>query len=189
MKTTTLNLGKTADQYRKAFKKQAISISSSVDDILSKLPKQKEKKISIGFVTVADLGFTENPTTTELYARIKGKGYDLSPAEVGPALRLAYMDQPKGEGVYIAMDPIPDSGGHPDVFAVGLDGGGELLLRDAWTDPGGRWRLGDRIVFRLRKSSELKTSEKHSDTLPLALDILTRRIERLEKMFNPELLV
>lgn len=111
----------------------------------------------------ADLGFTENPTTTELFdvkrlaawseANLDGYVLDLCPAETGPHLAIQYKDQPKGEVLWIAMDRIPDSDGDPGVFGVERRDDGELWLDFGWADLGDRWDLDHRIVFRLRKLS------------------------------------
>lgn len=111
----------------------------------------------------ADLGFTENPTTAELLdtarlaewskANLEGYVIELCPAEVGPHLSIQYKDQPNGEVLWIAMERVPDSVGSPYVFGVRRYGDGELWLSYGWASPGGRWRLGDHVVFRLRKVS------------------------------------
>ncbi len=112
----------------------------------------------------ADLGFTEEPTTSELLdpARLvklseanldDGWVLELCPAEVGPHLAIQYKDQPKGEVLWVAMERIPDSDGYPNVFSVGRYDDGGLWLRDGWAAPGSRWGLDARIVVRLRKVS------------------------------------
>ena len=111
----------------------------------------------------ADLGFTENPTTTELLdvkrladwsaANLDGCVIELCPAEVGLHLAIQYKDQPNGEILWVAMERIPDSDGNPYVFDVKRYDDGGLWLRRAWTHPGLRWLLVNRIVFRLRKVS------------------------------------
>ncbi|MHB1086553.1 MAG: hypothetical protein ACYCZ0_02280 [Minisyncoccota bacterium] len=111
----------------------------------------------------ADLGFTENPTTTELFdvkrladwsaANLGGYVIELCPAEVGPHLAIQYKDQPNGEVLWVAMERIPDSDGRPDVFVVERYDDGTLWLRNDWASPDVRWHLAHRIVFRLRKVS------------------------------------
>lgn len=152
------------------FEAKEIYVSSYASDLLSKMKFGKKQKVDLACVTVSELGFTKAPTTVELFKRISEVG-EICPAEVGPALRLAYIDQPKGEWLYIAMEPIPDSVGSPRVFGVRRYGGGGLWLSRAWALPGLRWGLDVRLVFRLRKSSDLETKTLPSDTLPLELEI------------------
>jgi len=109
----------------------------------------------------ADLGFTENPTTTELLdvkrladwsaANLDGCVIELCPAEVGLHLAIQYKDQPNGEVLWVAMERIPGSGDRPRVFAVERGVGGALWLVSGWSRPDDRWGLAYRLVFRLRK--------------------------------------
>ena len=111
----------------------------------------------------ADLGFTENPTTDEFLdeerlaqwsaANLDSYIVELCPAEVGPHFAIQYKNQPKGEVLWIAMKRLPDSVGYPHVFHVERYDDGELWLGGGWADPGGRWSLGGRVLFRLRKAS------------------------------------
>jgi hypothetical protein len=122
-----------------------------------------EEPITLSDLCPADLGFTEKPTTDELLdttrlaewskANLDGYVIELCPAEVGSHLAIQYKDQPKGEVLWIAMERIPDSDNRPSIFVVECDGGGGLWLDSDWTSPGARWKLGSRIVFRLRKVS------------------------------------
>ena len=111
----------------------------------------------------ADLGFTEEPTTTELLDSERllkwsatnlddGWVIELCPVEVGPHLAIQYKDQPKGEVLWVAMERIPDSVGDPNVFNVERNDDGKLWLNNDWANPDNRWNLDNRIVFRLRNS-------------------------------------
>lgn len=127
-----------------------------------------EEKIDTIILTPADFGYERMPTTTELLdpARLaewsqqnahrlpEGCVVELLPAEAGPHIRDQYKDQPKGEILWIAMERITDSDGGPLVFYVGRDDGGEQWLSTRWANPDGRWDLGNRIVFRLRKVTQ-----------------------------------
>ena len=107
--------------------------------------------IEIGWITVQDLGFNTEPTTTELFARIKEVG-GLCPAEVGPHLKLlADKDQQRGTRYQVAMEPITDSDGNPRVFSVDRDDFGGRWLLAFCTNPQRRWRLDRVIVLVLRK--------------------------------------
>lgn len=129
------------------------SVSDWARDIMGKpsfttLPESTE--IELGWITVRDLGFTKEPTTTELFTRIKEVS-DLCPAEVGPHLRLIDSDQQRGSWYWVAMEPITDSDGSPGVFDVGRYGGGGRWLDAGCADPGGHWDLDSAVVLVLRK--------------------------------------
>jgi hypothetical protein len=49
-----------------------------------------------------ELGASVEVSLRDIYARAVSLGFELSPAEVGPALRLQYLDQPHGEFLQIA---------------------------------------------------------------------------------------
>lgn len=106
--------------------------------------------LDLVWITVRDLGFDEEPTTEELFHRIKEVG-DLCPAEVGPHLRLADKDQQCGSWYWVAMDPITDSDGNSNVWRVGRNVDGARWLDASYAHPRGRWGLDFVIVFVLRK--------------------------------------
>ncbi len=120
-----------------------------------------EENADLIVLTPADLGFTAQPTTEELFdpkrlavwseQELDGYVLELCPEEVGPRLRDQYEDQPNGEVLWIAMNRITDSGGYPSVFYVKRIDHGQRWLNGDCANPGNRWRLVDRIVFRLRK--------------------------------------
>jgi hypothetical protein len=64
-------------------------------------------------LTPADLGFANGATLADVERRATQLGFELCPAEVGPLLRLAYLDQPIGEFLRIAMKPVATWGGGP----------------------------------------------------------------------------
>src|SRR5438046_9254883 len=53
---------------------------------------------------------------------------DLCPAEVGPQLRLAYRNQPVGEALDIAMEPVSTYAGEPTSLALVNFGTGLALI-------------------------------------------------------------
>lgn len=142
----------------KQLEKSGINVSSYAKEILSKVVFSKKKEeIDLVILTPRDLGFTEYPTTKELFEKAKEQGYELCSAEVGPLLRMEYQDQPNDEWLYIAHEPITDSDGNPGVFDVGRRGAGLLWLYSYWVFALDCWGLGGRFVFRLRKSSSLES--------------------------------
>jgi hypothetical protein len=79
--------------------------------------------------SVSALGFGEaGASLKDIYAHASRLGLALGPAEVGPALRLGYLDQPLGEFLRIAMNPVARYGGEPVDFTIGNDGAGLLLI-------------------------------------------------------------
>lgn len=72
---------------------------------------KKQEEVDLVVVSVGELGFKDVALYKDICARAAEFGLDLCPAEVGPALRLAYDDQPLGEWLYIAMEATTDSGG------------------------------------------------------------------------------
>ena len=148
-KTITLGLQKSAEDYKKSLESNGFQISGYACQILKKiLVSQTEIMLDLVILTVAELGFKRGTTFQQICSRAKELGLELCPAEVGPALRLAYSDQPCGEWLRITMEPIPDSGGRSDVFSVDRDGGERWLDTD-WFGSGGVWAPGTRVVFVL----------------------------------------
>lgn len=125
-------------------------------DIMSKeawKPGKKEK-VKFARAKVSDLGFTDPnklPTTTEIWARIRELGHSLCEPQDGPAIRVAFKDQKRGDYFWAAMEQITDSGGNPRVFCVERDGVGRRWLSTNWVDPDSQWALDDEVVFRLCK--------------------------------------
>jgi hypothetical protein len=113
--------------------------------------------INLVRLKVRDLGFTENPTTDELYKRAGELGLELCPPETGAYLRLKYeevfkREQPMYEYLRIAMKQITVSVGALGIFRMARNAGGFWLGND-WADPSSWWSLGGGFVFRLRKET------------------------------------
>src|SRR5262245_16401310 len=58
-------------------------------------PRSEGKVIEIAALTVADLGFMEGATYEQLTARALESGLAESPLELGPHLRLQFLNQPE----------------------------------------------------------------------------------------------
>jgi hypothetical protein len=69
----------------------------------------------------------ESVSIRDIYSRAEQFGLGLAPAEVGPALRLHYFDQPIGEFLHVGMKPITTWTGEPGIFVV-ANGGARLIL-------------------------------------------------------------
>ncbi|QPF95303.1 hypothetical protein IC761_23705 [Bradyrhizobium commune] len=80
-------------------------------------------------VTPAQLGFTSDTVTlANVYARARQLGFELAAAEVGPQLRIQYLDQPMGEFLIIGMEPITTWSGEPIILNVANGGAGLILI-------------------------------------------------------------
>lgn len=146
-KTVTLGLHKSPKNYRKAIEKDGYRIGNYAGQILNKTEvSQTEVELDLVVVTVGKLGFKNGARRDVLYAKALELGLQLCPAEVGPALRLAYKDQPRGEWLRIGMEPITDSDGYPYVFEVD-DGRAERWLLGGRGGAGRVWCAGGRWVF------------------------------------------
>lgn len=117
---------------------------------------KKPEEINLVRLKVADLGFSENMTTDQIYQKIAEFGLELCPPEVGPYLRLGYEQifkraQSEGDFFFVGMKQIADVDGDPNVFSVNRDGDGRQWLSDYWAKPDDGWRPENGFVFRLRK--------------------------------------
>jgi hypothetical protein len=97
-------------------------------------------------VSVGSLGFTGIVRYDAICARARELGLDLCPSEVGPQLRLHYTNQPLNEWLVVAMKPISDRGGLPNVFGVDRDGDG-LWLGTNYGRPENQWNPNIPFIF------------------------------------------
>ncbi len=84
-------------------------------------------------VTAEQLGFPAGAVRLhDVQARAEQFGFEFTPAEAGPQLRLQYADQPSGEFLIVGMRPLRTWGGKSLVFVVANGGAGlHLLSHDA----------------------------------------------------------
>jgi hypothetical protein len=134
----TIHLGTRASKWdlRRALEAENCSVGDTAEEIFA----QSEFGVStlkIGTdlvsVSLAQLGL-QNATLRDIYARAQTLGFALAAAEVGPQLRLQYLEQPLGEFLNIGMTPIATTGGKRVIFAIGNGGDGLLLIGKAAGD-------------------------------------------------------
>lgn len=138
-----------------------INISDSAQDKLKEIYQtpefvrftQNPEIIRTVRLKVRDLGFTTNPTTDQIYARVQELGLELCPDEVGPYQRLKDVDQPMDTWYSIAMKQFAGRDGSPHVFNLAHDVDG-LYLRSYWADPTRKWNLDSGFMFRLPQVSQ-----------------------------------
>lgn len=147
--------GQTKEQLISELGAHNINISDYAEDMI-KSPDfttlESAESVDVVRLKVSDLGFTQSPTTDQLYAKAAELGLELCPAEVGPYLRLQDTNQPLNEWYYIAMKQVSDRDGHPTVFYLERNDG-DLSLDTCIGDPTDRWNIDYRLVFRVRQIS------------------------------------
>jgi hypothetical protein len=111
-------------------------------------------------LTVRDLGFPQGATIVEIYARAKALGLALGPIELGPHLRLQYLDQPEGAcgkpvrqhqapygSITIASEQLTEEDDFPKGFYLRRIEGA-LWLRGYRSGPDHIWKPDDHFIFR-----------------------------------------
>lgn len=155
-KTIKLGTGlKAAEDFRKALKDGGHRIGDWGNDILGKpafKASETEIEVDLVVVSVEELGFKDGATRKDIYERALSYGLELCPNEVGPQLRLQYTNQPNGEWLLIAMEPISDSDGNLYVFYVVRDSNDSWLYANDG-NLGSFWLDNYRWVFLRRKQS------------------------------------
>jgi hypothetical protein len=151
---TTITIGNTSlDKLSQKLKDNGMKVSDWAADIMKQdafTVAEQEERIDLVNVSVAELGFDKATCYDAICARAKERGLELCPPEVGPQLRLQYLDQPLSEWIVVAMEAIRGSVNGLSVFSVGHDDGG-LWLCGGYGGADDFWYPGHRFVFRARK--------------------------------------
>src|SRR5262245_31088098 len=75
--------------------------------------------VKLAVLSAAELGVdSDESSLSDVYKRARQVGLELCPAEVGPQLRLEYRNQPPGEALHIAMQPVARYNGEPTILAL-----------------------------------------------------------------------
>lgn len=114
-------------------------------------------------LTVHDLGFLEGATTDQIFKRASEVGLDLCPLELGPHLRLQYLDQPEGYlgkpslehqapygSITIASEILTEDEDFPKGFYLRRIHG-VLWLRGYVAGPEHVWKPEDHFIFLSNK--------------------------------------
>ncbi|MEO8637644.1 MAG: hypothetical protein ABI430_01950 [Candidatus Taylorbacteria bacterium] len=113
-------------------------------------------KVNLGF-----LGFQKKPTTKEwLYPEffvewsrkhlMDNWVMELCEPEDGPSIAYQFTNQPNGEILCVAHEPLLVEG-HARVFRVGGLDSGHSWLNLVFAKPGNEWHLDSELLLRLRK--------------------------------------
>ena len=124
-KTITLGTHKDLVALKAALKSTRCAVEDRAEDLLDSsafIMAAEQTKVDLVVLSNEELVSKADATHREIYARAIELGLELSPAEVGPSLRLAYDDQPFDNGPYerlqIAMEPYVRSDGASYAFLV-----------------------------------------------------------------------
>lgn len=108
----TISIGNglaTPDDFKVAFRNARIISNESVDGFIAGKDfkvEENKKELKLALVKVFDLGFSDTVTADECIVKAKEIGLEVCSPEVGPQLRLQYLDQPAGEWILIGMQPV-----------------------------------------------------------------------------------
>jgi hypothetical protein len=168
-RTITLGAYKGVDAYRDALDIAKIKIGDSADEILGRpaFPYARTKTgVELAVLSAADLGMeSDRAALAEVYQRARQAGLDLCPAEVGPQLRLEYRNQPLGEALDIAMEPVATYGGEPTILTLANWGTGLLLIGREGRPKSMVFRKS-RFVFALPSSGRLEAMRDDPQIVP-----------------------
>jgi hypothetical protein len=168
-RTITLGTYKGVDAYRDALDSAGIKIGDSADEILGRpvFPYASMKTdVELVLLSTAELGVESDETSlSDVYKRARQAGLELCPAEVGPQLRLHYRNQPLGEALDIAMEPVATYGGHPTILTLVNWGTGLALLGRDGRSESMVSRIS-RFVFALPTNGRLEAMRDDPQIVP-----------------------
>jgi len=158
-RTIALGTYKGVGAYRDAMDSARIKLGVSADEILGRpaFPYARMKTdVELVVLSAAELGVeSDESSLSDVYKRAKQVGLELCPAEVGPQLRLDYRNQPLGEALDIAMEPVATYSGGPTILTLVNWGTGLILIgRDGRSESTVNRR--SRFVFALPTRERLE---------------------------------
>jgi hypothetical protein len=130
-RTTTIGSYKGVNAYRDALDAAKIKIGDAADEILGRPAFRyvgDKTEVELAVVSAAELGVESESSLADFYNRARQLGLMLCPAEVALQLRLDYRDQPLGETLIIAMEPVNTYSGEPTILSLVNWGSGLALL-------------------------------------------------------------
>jgi hypothetical protein len=149
-KTISLGNFKNVDEIFKAFIRDGLKMDECASNILRSpqfVISSTKIEIQLVCVSVFDLGFEEGASYQNICDKAKEFRLEPCPSEVGPQLRLQYKDQPFGEWLRVAMEPISDTEGNFHIFDIENDDE-ELFLYSYCGHPDCFWGGNYYFVFK-----------------------------------------
>lgn len=173
MKTTIAPRNITGKKYIQRLKEKGYSISSYAEEILGTIEKS-DRKEPYTFVIIKASEFSqEYPTTQEIRAEARKRGYITPPAELAPLLREAVSDEDIAAlgltWLVVMHEPVTDSDGDLSLLSLNRDDEGQWLFAyDGGPDR--RWDRESGFVFLAPQDSLLHSdTSSSSDTFPFDL--------------------
>lgn len=149
-KTIKIGICKTSDEYCAVLRVNGQKIGKWGRYILDEISySQKETCLDLVTLSAADLGFKSDTTNADVFRKAVEVGLELCPAEVGPALRLQYVAQPRGERLVIAMKSVVAVPDNLNIFELAHENG--YWLEAGFGHSGYVRDLNTRYVFVRRK--------------------------------------
>lgn len=151
-KTITLGALRSTEAYLEKLDVTDHHVSEQARDIIAQpafTVANEETEVELVKVSVAELGFPDGARLADIYERAGKFGLGLNPPEVGPALRLDYLDQPRAEWLIVAMEPIAGSDGSLGLFHVSCAGMSERSL-GYWSPLEEVWGSLFEFLFQLK---------------------------------------
>ena len=131
-KTLAIGTHENANALRRDLNAARCRVGDLAKEVLSQpgfTVSKSRTEVNLAVLSVADLGFGgKGASRAEIYRRAAQLGLGLCSVEVAPQLQLQYMDQPLGEFLHIAMEPVATGGGDFVGLSVGNGGAGLLLI-------------------------------------------------------------
>ncbi|MCG2672794.1 hypothetical protein L6637_38300 [Bradyrhizobium sp. WYCCWR 12774] len=130
----TITIGNFADSLtlRDELDSKGCSVGGQAAEILARpafTVSSHKTHVELVNLSPAQLGFTSDTVTlASVYTRARQLGFELAAAEIGPQLRIQYLDQPIGEFLIIGMEPIKTWSGEPIILDVANGGAGLILI-------------------------------------------------------------
>jgi len=167
-RTITLGAYKGVDAYRDALDSARIKIGDSADQILGRpaFPYATTKTdVELVLLSAANLGVESESSLADVYKRARQAGLELCPAEVGPQLRLDYRNQPLGEALNVAIEPVATYSGDLAILTLVNWGTGLALIgRDGRSES--MVSRTSRFVFALPASGRLEAMRDDPQIVP-----------------------
>jgi hypothetical protein len=154
--------GLTKSELMEQLHRNAISMNESAERLFASdhfTTSETRYSVTTVELTVRDLGFAQGATINEIYARAAALGLGLCPLELGPHLRLQYLDQPEGYweqpvrqhqapsgSITIASEKLTEDDDFPKGFYLRRIKG-ELWLRGYRSGAQHVWEADDHFIF------------------------------------------